>query len=94
MTVATTGSYTFISNGILDAYGIIYTSHFLASEPMTNIIAQDDGADDGGQFYLAAYLKAGIQYVFVFTTNRENTIGSFSIVASGPDQVTFKKQTN
>ena len=94
VTVPIIGSYTFISSSTFDAYGIIYADTFLASEPMANIIAQDDGANDSGHFYLTAYLKADIPYVLVFTTNKQNKIGSFSIVASGPDQVTFKQRTN
>ena len=92
--VASTGAYTFTSSGTLDAYGIIYTSNFLASAPTVNIITQDDGRDHGSQFKMTAYLKAGVDYVLVFTTHVEDTIGSFSIIANGPDQVTFNSLTH
>jgi hypothetical protein len=40
-----------------------------------------------GQFQLTATLRSDITYILVFTTYQEGNIGSFSIVASGPDNV-------
>jgi hypothetical protein len=86
--VNTTGNYTFrSSSSIRDTYGYLYQGSFYPSYPSFNIVTKDDDNGGNGQFQLTATLRSDITYILVFTTYQEGNIGSFSIVASGPDNV-------
>ena len=86
--VNTTGTYTFTtSSSIKDTYGYLYQGNFYPTYPSINIVTSDDDGAGGGQFQLTATLRSDITYILVFTTYAENEVGSFSILASGPDNV-------
>jgi hypothetical protein len=86
--VNTTGVYTFkCSSSIGDTYGYLYQGNFYSLYPQYNIITQDDDSAENGQFQLTATLRSDATYILVFTTYYEGNIGSFSIVASDPDNV-------
>ncbi len=88
--VNTRGMYTFrTSSTIGDTYGYLYQGSFSPAYPSYNIITQDDDNSGNGQFQLTATLQSDMTYILVFTTNREQDVGSFSISASGPDNVFF-----
>lgn len=89
--VATTGTYYFTtSSTIPDTYGYLYQGNFYPSYPSFNIYTQDDDAAGNGQFKLTATLRSDMTYILVFTTYNERTTGSFTIVASGPDDAFLK----
>ncbi len=52
-----------------------------------NIHRQDDDEASGNQFKLTTELRSDITYILVVTTFAPSTTGSFSISASGPDDV-------
>jgi len=86
--VNTTGDYTFrSSSSIGDTYGYLYQGNFYPSYPSYNIVTKDDDTAGNGQFQLTATLRSDITYILVFTTYQEGNIGSFSIAASGTDNV-------
>jgi len=87
--VNTTGIYTFTSVGTVDAYGYLYVSNFDPLNPSTNLITEDDQSDFDNQFRFSVFLDAGVPYILVYTTYVHDTMGSFSIIASGPDNVYF-----
>ena len=70
-------------------YGYIYKNHFNALKPSANLLLQHDGSCNDGQFKLYIDLEINIRYILVVTTHRPNTIGSFSIFISGPNNVTL-----
>ena len=86
--VNTTGTYTFTSSSSIgDTFGYLYQGNFYPTYPSINIVTTDDDSAGQRQFQLTATLRSDITYILVFTTFAENQIGSFSIVASGPDNV-------
>jgi hypothetical protein len=88
--VNTTGIYTFTTSSTIgDTYGYLYQGNFYPSYPQYNIVTQDDDGSGNNQFRLTATLRSDLTYILVFTTYRERDIGSFSISASGPDNVFY-----
>jgi hypothetical protein len=95
----TTVDYTSVSNGYMnnggmDAYGCIYQTSFSSNSPSINLLKTDDDSAGDRQFRLTVMLQAHISYVLVFTTYSSNTIGSFSIMASGSDYLSFNGINN
>jgi hypothetical protein len=87
--VNTTGIYTFTSVGTLDAYGYLYGSNFYPLNPSSNLITEDDQTGDDNQFKFSVFLDADVSYTLVYTTYSPDSMGSFSVIASGPDDVYF-----
>ena len=63
MTVARTGTYTFISNSSIDTYGYFYNNPVDPSYPSQNLITSDDDGNDNGQFRISRPLQSGYTYV-------------------------------
>ena len=64
--------------------GYFYESTFDPSNPLMNLVTNDD---DGGfylQFLIEVYLQAGQTYILVITTHSGYTKGSFSVKTVGP----------
>lgn len=84
------GTYTFSSSSNLDTYGYIYEEEFHPFNPSFNKL---DDTDDGGctnQFKIIKYFERMKTYILVITTYDPLAIGSFSIIACGPNKVTLK----
>ncbi len=92
--VNTTGTYTFSSLTIMDAYGFLYTFDFNSADPLINLLTKDDQSGGNNQFRFSAVLEAGVPYTLVFTTYRERETGPFTVLASGPDDVYFSLINN
>jgi hypothetical protein len=88
----TTESY--MNQGNMDTYGYIYQGNFYPNNPTTNLIQQNDDSAGNLQFRLTGSFRSDITYVLVFTTYNGGITGSFSIVASGPDNVIFNPINN
>ena len=93
ITVRTSGYYRFTSASNFDSYGYLYNWHFDPTYPSMNLYHQDDDAGGNSQFQISAYLQAGVSYILVFTTYSESQMGSFRVVATGPNYLRFI-QTN
>lgn len=87
--VNTSGNYIFTSIENIDDVGYLYQSNFDPSNPMNNLIVEDDQSDGNNQFSFSVDLQAGVPYTLVFTTYSQRVTGPFTIVASGPDNVNF-----
>lgn len=88
--VKTTSSYDFQCASNMDTYGFIYNGSFtrLTYEPR-NFIARDNDRGGHNQFQFEVQLKAGGIYSLVVTTYNSGATGPFSIIASGPDDISF-----
>jgi len=84
------GYYSFACNSIVDTYGYVYKDNFIPSNPLINIIAEDDDSGCNNQFKLIAYLETSTKYILIVTEYPVNVTGPFSIVASGSNNVTLK----
>ncbi len=73
----------------MDTYGYLYGGNFYPLNASFNLFEQDDDSGDNKQFELTYYLVADLAYTLVVTTYDPNVNGPFSVVAFGPDNVTF-----
>ncbi|CAF0767858.1 unnamed protein product [Adineta ricciae] len=89
ITVYRSGYYRLTSASNFDSYGQLYTWYFDPNNPSMNLFYQDDDAGGNSQFQISAYLQAGVSYILVFTTYGEGQLGSFRVVATGPNYVGF-----
>ncbi len=87
--VGTHGTFSLTSKSSVDTYGYLYNSSFDPLSPSSNLLLQDDEGGNNGQFKLTSFLELDFIYILVATTFDPDTIGSFSISASGPGSVTF-----
>lgn len=89
MGVKTSGTYTFKSSASFDAYGYLYEINFDPSSPLQNRISEDDDSAGSGQFQLTNYLNSNHKYILVCTTYNQRDQGQFSVIASGPDNLSL-----
>lgn len=90
----TAGTYTLMSESDLDLVGYFHKDNFDPSVPDEHLIVEDDDSGDSSlQFKIETFLDAGHTYILVVTTHGETEIGDFSVVATGPDSVTFEHIT-
>ncbi|CAF1226151.1 unnamed protein product [Rotaria sordida] len=88
VTISTTGMYTFISDSVMDTVGYIYDTPFDPSNPLANLITDDDDSGDSVyQFHIDVNLQSGRTYILVVTTHWEYTRGDYSISVTGPASV-------
>ena len=88
VSVSTSGTYIFASNSSIDTVGYLYTSPFDPSNPLSNLITNDDDSGDiSYQFEIEAYLLPRRPYVLVVTTHSPVITGRFAISAVGPAPV-------
>ena len=85
VTVSTTGKYIFMSTSSMDTVGYLYISTFDPSNPLANLIDEDDDeGDDNYQFRIEVYLQSGQTYILVVTTHLGYITGSFAVSTRGP----------
>jgi hypothetical protein len=87
MNVANSGSYVLWSESNISTYGYIYKQNFDPLKPSQNQLLEHDGTCNQQQFKLMMDLEKDTQYVLVVTTNHSYEIGSFSVLISGPGNV-------
>ncbi|CAF1456455.1 unnamed protein product, partial [Adineta steineri] len=93
MNVVETGYYALSSNSSMDTFGDIYKDDFNPMNPFENLLSQDYRACSSQDFKFIAYLYTGTTYILVVTTSSSNTTGNFSILTSGPDNITLDPYT-
>jgi len=81
--------YSFRSVSQIDMYGYLYARYFNATNLYINLLAYDDNSGGNLQFHFEFLLQPG-NYVLVAMICSGNVIGSFSIIVSGPANVTFQ----
>lgn len=90
--VNTTGTYNIRSLSNIDTVGYLYKGQFDPSNVSLNLIADNDDYQGNNQFYISAYLQAGVRYTLIVTTYGQALItGPFSVIVSGPDYVDFNQ---
>ncbi|CAF1075071.1 unnamed protein product [Rotaria sordida] len=88
VTISTAGMYTFTSDSNIDTVGYIYGTSFDPSNPLVNLITDDDDSGDSDyQFSIDVNLQSGRTYILVVTTHGEYVRGDYSISVTGPASV-------
>ncbi|CAF1633182.1 unnamed protein product, partial [Adineta steineri] len=85
--VMETGYYALSSVSSMDTFGNIYKDDFNPMNPSENL--QDYRSCSFQDFKFIAYLYTGITYILVMTTYSPNVTGNFSILTSGPNNITL-----
>ncbi|CAF1199514.1 unnamed protein product [Adineta steineri] len=89
--VDTVGFYTFSSTGNIIPYRYLYEDYFNPFNPSDSLLLKDDERCDRDRFELFNYLQPNVTYLLVATIPFSKITGSFSIIASGANNVTFKR---
>lgn len=89
--VVTSGWYIFSSSSRIGAFGYLYKDYFNPSESSEKLLSQNTASCSTNQFRLVFSLQSNITYVLVMTTVHPENTGSFTIYASGLDNVAFKR---
>jgi len=87
--VVSDGVYTLGSDNSITIYGYLYKNKFNPLNPTENQIDENSLSGCKKQFKL----QKRTTYILVITTDWPNTIGSFSIMALGPSNVTIKRSS-
>ena len=88
--VSELGDYSFTSVSKIDLYGYLYLHDFDPSKTCKNLLTQnDDATPDTKQFQIVYEFEAGMTYIIMVTTLFPSVTGAFSIVSSGPGNVSF-----
>ena len=91
MSVTRSGYYTVHSESNINTYGYIYKDHFDPINPSVNKYLENDNDCDNNQFKFVTHLESNTTYILVVTTSAQKEIGGFSILVSGPKNVTFTR---
>ena len=87
--VTTAGTYSFTTASSIDTYGLLYDGTFDPSDPASSLLMSND---DGGiylQFKITTLLESNKTYTLVVTTHGTSVVGSYSLIASGPVQLSL-----
>jgi hypothetical protein len=85
------GYYRIASNSTIDTYGYFYNDTFIPFAPNLNELSRDDDSCDDYQFKLSTVLHVNTTYILVVTTYDSNVTGDFSIIVSGPNNVSLNR---
>ncbi|CAF4019055.1 unnamed protein product [Adineta steineri] len=91
MNVNESGYYSLISNSTIDTFGYMYGGNFYPSGPSINLISKSDNRSGEHQFQMRPFLRSTTANILVVTTDSANVTGTFSIIVSGFNNVTFKR---
>jgi hypothetical protein len=89
--VVKTSCYSFDSNSSINTVGYIYKHNFNPFTPSQNLIWRIDANFNNTQLKVNANLQVGTKYILVVTTSSPNVTGAFSIVVSGPNNVSLNR---
>jgi hypothetical protein len=91
MNVQQNGAYSFDSNNTIITYGYIYKNDFDPWYPFENLLVQSNYRCGEYPFHLATYLQVNTTYVLVVTTFDRNVQGEFSVLVSGPNNISLNR---
>lgn len=94
VTVSASSTYILRSFSALDTYGYLYINSFSPQSPSTNRIAENDDSAGGTQFQIMTSLEPNAIYILVVTTYYSNSLGNFTVLASGISRVTLQTVQN
>ncbi|CAF0975805.1 unnamed protein product [Adineta steineri] len=89
LNVSISGTYTFLCNSSIDTFGYLYYNTFDLSNPAINLITSNDDGSGNTQFQLPVVLQISTRYILIATTFNPNTIGPFTITATGVAPISF-----
>jgi hypothetical protein len=85
------GCYSFTSNSTIDTYGYIYKEYFNPMVPIDNLLVKNDRSFYSNQFKLMIQLHVDTKYILVVTSDNPNVTGAFSLLVTGPNNVSFNR---
>ena len=83
--------YTFETKSTIVLYGIMYENTFDPLYPNKNLLAQSNFTCDRYRFLPASYLEINKRYVLVVTTFDPSVRGSFTLLITGPNNITLNR---
>jgi len=84
-----TGFYTITINSTMNMYGSIYKNNFTVFDTRTNLIVEDGFNNCNVKFEITTYLNENTTYILFVTILDETVKGNFSVLITGPNNVTF-----
>ena len=88
--VIQSGVYTMVSTGTRSTYGHLFKQHFNPYSLSERLLSFNyEGCSETHQFKIITELQSNVTYVLIVTTRLGDMMGNFSILASGPNNVTF-----
>ncbi|CAF4031138.1 unnamed protein product [Adineta steineri] len=81
--------YALSSDSAMDTYGYIYKDDFNPLNPFEKLLSQNYRSCSYEDFNLIVYLHSDTKYILVVTTSSPNKTGKFSILTSGPNNITL-----
>lgn len=93
ITTAVSGGYNLRSNSSMNTFGCLYYTSFDPSTPTGNLIVCDDDSGGNQQFSIYHILTANNIYILVVTTYNEYTVGTYSVIATGPYTISMQTIT-
>ncbi|CAF0987997.1 unnamed protein product [Adineta steineri] len=85
--------YALSSDSTMDTYGYIYKDDFNPLNPFENLLSQNYRSCSYEDFNFIVYLHSDTKYILVVTTSSPNKTGKFSILTSGPNNITLDPYT-
>ena len=89
VTVSTAGTYSFTTASSIDTYGLLYDGTFNPSNSASSLLMSNDDGGIGLQFKITTLLESNKTYTLVVTTHGSSVVGSYSLIASGPVQLSL-----
>jgi hypothetical protein len=89
--VVESGYYNLISNSLIDTYGYMYKEYFNPMIPTNNLLLQNDRSFCSNQFKFVTSLEVNTMYVLVVTTFDPSVTGMFSVIVTGPNNVSLNR---
>jgi hypothetical protein len=89
--VIKSGCYNLSSDSNINTLVDIYKNNFNPIDRFQNLLYMDDNSFENAQFQLRISLQANIIYVLVVTTLNQDVMGEFSVVLSGPNNVSLNR---
>ena len=85
------GNYNFDSNSSILLYGYIYENSFDPSYPNENLLTQSNFTCGQYRFKIITDLQVNIKYILVVTTFSSNVRGLFTLLVTGPQNITLNR---
>ena len=94
MHIIETGTYTIISNNMMDMYAYTYKNNFTLLNLSINKIPYQYRINDNcnNQFKISFDFQINTSIILVVTTNQQQQRGNFSITVMGPNNVFMKRK--
>jgi hypothetical protein len=89
--VAKTSCYSFDSNSNINTVGYIYKHNFNQFDPFENLMLRIDANLTSTQLKVDVNFEASTTYILIVTTSSPNMAGAFSIVVSGPSNISLNR---